>query len=327
MTTSPSSKRMSTGTASLAAPPSDVLSDVLLSLGVRTHVFCRATLGSPWAMQMPEGRSAQFHVIERGAAFLLRPGHDPLALSAGDLVVVARGETHQLSSTPETRVRPVRIPRNTSGRCHILHKRGSEPLTEMLCGGFGFNIPDARLVDPVLPALLHVKAGGSAEVTQLMRQLWQETAQSRLGAAIVSARLTDALFVHAIRIAIERGMGASESWLQGLQDPRIALALSLLHAKPGTNWTVAKLATAAGMSRARFAARFAELLGMPPLSYLTRLRIARAAEALRSGVGSLREIAEHAGYESQGAFNNVFRRIVGSTPGAYRRASKPTNSG
>jgi AraC-like DNA-binding protein len=322
MITSSGSKRISTVATALSAPPPDALSDVLLSLGVRTHVFCRATLGAPWVLQMPEGRAAQFHLIERGPAFLLQPGRDPLAISAGDLVVVARGERHQLSSTPEACARAVRIPRNMSGRCHILQKRGGEPLTEMLCGGFGFTIPDARLVDPVLPALLHVKAGASEEVTQLMRQLWQEIDQSRLGAAIVSARLTDALFVQTIRIAIERGMGASESWLQGLQDPRIGLALSLLHAKPATAWTVAKLAAAAGMSRARFAARFAELLGMPPLSYLTRLRIARAAEALRAGAGSLREIAERAGYESQGAFNNVFRRIIGSTPGAYRRASK-----
>jgi hypothetical protein len=52
---------------------------------------------------MPESRAAQFHLIERGLAFLLQPGRDPLALSAGDLVVMARGETHQLSSTPEAR--------------------------------------------------------------------------------------------------------------------------------------------------------------------------------------------------------------------------------
>lgn len=316
------SKEPSIGSTSLTAPPPDVLSDVLLSLGLRTQVFCRATLGSPWVLQMPEGRAAQFHLIESGPAFLLQPGREPLVLAAGDLAVVARGVPHQLSSAPAPLARPVRIPRNTSGRCHTLQKRTGEPLTEMLCGGFGFTTPDAELVNSVLPALLHVQAGSSDSVTQLLRQLWQETAHSRLGAAVVSARLTDALFVQTIRIAIERGVGANESWLRGLQDPRISLALGLLHAKPATAWTVAKLAAAAGMSRARFAARFAELLGMPPLSYLTRLRIARAAEELRSGAHSLREVAERAGYESQGAFNNVFRRIIGSTPGAYRRASK-----
>jgi AraC-like DNA-binding protein len=316
------SKQPHTGATALTAPPPDVLSDVLLSLGVRTRIFCRATLGTPWVLQMPEGRSAQFHLIEGGPAFLLRPGREPLALGAGDLTVVARGVPHQLSSTPEARARAVRIPISVSSRCHILQKRGGEPLTEMLCGGFGFTTPDAQLVDPMLPELLHVKAGASAEVTQLMRQLWQEIEQSRLGAAFVSTRLTDALFVQSIRLAIERGVGANESWLQGLQDPRIALTLGLLHAKSATAWTVAKLASAAGMSRARFAARFAELLGMPPLSYLTRLRIARAAEELRSGSRSLRQIAERAGYESPSAFNNVFRRIIGSTPGAYRRASR-----
>jgi AraC-like DNA-binding protein len=125
-----------------------------------------------------------------------------------------------------------------------------------------------------------------------------------------------------VRIVLERDAGAHDGWLRALGDPKIAAALGKLHANPAAAWTVRTLADAAGMSRAPFAARFASLLGTTPLAYVTQVRIGRAAEELRTGNCSLKEIAARAGYESEAAFSRVFRKVVSMTPGAYRDASR-----
>ena len=107
-----------------------------------------------------------------------------------------------------------------------------------------------------------------------------------------------------------------------LADPSIRRALQLMHGQPGEQWTVESVAKAVGISRSGFAARFAELMGEPPLQYLVRWRMAKAAQALRETDASIVEIAERVGYFSEASFSKAFKRWEGSSPGAYRRASQ-----
>jgi AraC family transcriptional activator of mtrCDE len=88
---------------------------------------------------------------------------------------------------------------------------------------------------------------------------------------------------------------------------------------PGRAWTVEDLAEACHMSRATFARQFARLCGMPPADMLTRLRMARAARALLQGEGAVGDVALAVGYQSEAAFNRVFKRHYGIGPGGYRR--------
>jgi AraC-like DNA-binding protein len=301
---------------------SDILSDALRTLGLQSRVFCRSSLGAPWSLQIRTGNYAHFHVIERGAAFLHRAGCEPFALAAGDLVVLMRGEGHQLSHSTKPHGQVTRVPGSAPGHCTVLQKLGGQPIVEMLCGAFEFARSDAHLLVSLLPEFIHIPGGASEPLTQLLRSVWEEIQEPRIGSGIILARFTDAIFVQAVRIVLERAAGAHDGWLRALGDPKIAAALGRLHADPAAAWTVRTLADAAGMSRAPFAARFASLLGTTPLAYVTQVRVARAAEDLRTGNGSLKEIAGRAGYESEAAFSKVFRRIVGVTPGTYRSASR-----
>lgn len=102
-------------------------------------------------------------------------------------------------------------------------------------------------------------------------------------------------------------------------DARILRALDALLARPREKWTVKKLAKIAGLSRAAFARRFASELGLPPLRYLARLRIARVGELLRVTDRTLSELAYEVGYANEFALSRAFRRLLGEPPATYRR--------
>jgi AraC-like DNA-binding protein len=92
-----------------------------------------------------------------------------------------------------------------------------------------------------------------------------------------------------------------------------------MHEQPSEPWTVDALANAASMSRSAFAAPFSNILGLSPLSYLTRWRMHRAAEMLVGEPVKVSDIAARVGYETESAFIKVFKRHFGEKPATYRR--------
>jgi AraC-like DNA-binding protein len=110
-------------------------------------------------------------------------------------------------------------------------------------------------------------------------------------------------------------------WLHALVDPQVSLALALIHQHPETSWTVESLAKQVNMSRSGFAARFKWLVGEAPLQYITRWRMYRAVEFLRSSKFTVTEIAEQVGYDSETAFSKAFKRQMGQSPNQYRKQS------
>jgi len=300
----------------------DVLSDVLGSLGLRSRLFCRSQLAAPWTMSFAAGALSHFHIIERGGVWLLRRGHAPLALAAGDLLVIRRGTAYQLSDEPAAHTAHlVKLPEGPdSGRCVQLRNGRKGPMSAMICGSFAFEREDDHPLLALLPALMHLRAAtqGAAWIEPLGRMLLAEATDMRPGAETVLSRLTDVLFVQILRawLAEQR---VPPSWLKALSDARIGPALALMHENPGHSWTVGRLAASIGMSRSPFTARFTRLVGTPPQAYLTQLRMQRAARLLREHARGLGEIARAVGYESEAAFNRAFKRHHGSTPGRYRR--------
>jgi AraC-like DNA-binding protein len=108
-----------------------------------------------------------------------------------------------------------------------------------------------------------------------------------------------------------------------LQDPQISKALGHIHASPEHPWTIEALSAAAGMSRASFAAKFKDLIGESPFQYLTRWRIYKATNYLKTQELTLSQISERVGYQTKMAFSKVFKRHLGMAPGIYRRRIVP----
>jgi AraC-like DNA-binding protein len=76
------------------------------------------------------------------------------------------------------------------------------------------------------------------------------------------------------------------------------------------------------MSRSAFAARFAQLVEEPPLTYLTRWRMQKASRLLETSHAGVAEVAKRVGYDAEAAFSKAFKRWIGVAPGAYRRTSE-----
>jgi AraC-like DNA-binding protein len=136
--------------------------------------------------------------------------------------------------------------------------------------------------------------------------------------AAVAAATPPSTVQNAICSPVYQADDAGESWLGALADPVVGPALHAVHADPTFQWTVDTMARAVGVSRAAFARRFRNAVGEPPLAYVTRWRMAVAAEFLERGERAAR-VAGRVGYDDEYAFAKAFKRVRGVSPGAHRR--------
>ena len=308
----------------------DALNDVLRHVYVGGAVYCRLDLRPPWAFSMDRKPIAGFHAITRGRGWLKVEGKGrQFPVSAGDLVVLPRGHAHVMGGSPSTQPTPLDqiVAQNPLEEGIRLKVGDRGPLTVLLCGGFEL---EGGTINPLLanlPAVILIRGSKGRSVPWLqmtLRQLELETRSLHPGSQTLISRLSDILFIQAVRAyfnGLADGKHDAETgrWIRALKDPQIGLAIALLHRQPDHDWQLASLASKVGMSRSSFSARFNELVGDPPLRYLAKWRALKAAWFLRTSEATLAEIARRVGYESEIALNGAFKRFMGLAPGAYRR--------
>jgi AraC-like DNA-binding protein len=146
-----------------------------------------------------------------------------------------------------------------------------------------------------------------------------ELAAVRAGSAIVLAKLSELLFVEAVRHYVETLPADRTGWLAGLRDPVVGRALALLHTQLAHGWTAEALAREVFLSRSAFAERFTAVIGVPPMKYLTTWRMQVAAQRLRESSRSVAQIAADVGYESEAAFARAFKRAFSMSPAQWRK--------
>ncbi len=142
----------------------------------------------------------------------------------------------------------------------------------------------------------------------------------RAGSENVLSRISELMFVEAIRRYLETLPAAETGWLAGVRDPVVGHALAALHGNPRDGWTVERLARLVGQSRSVFAERFMALVGQPPMQYLALWRMQLASRLLADG-GQVAEVAGAVGYESEAAFSRAFKKVVGQPPGTWRKSA------
>jgi AraC-like DNA-binding protein len=206
---------------------------------------------------------------------------------------------------------------------------GGGAATRFVCGYLACNRSVCRPLIEALPRVLRIPIG-DGHASTLLRELLRvgvvESSNSRPGAQSTLAKLSELMFVDALRRYIEKMPPEGKGWLAGVRDAQIGRALALLHAKPDRAWTVDELAREVALSRSALAERFAALVGEPPIQYLMRWRLALAAKALRSGGEAITRVAERSGYESEAAFSRAFKREFGMPPAAWRKAGQSEKS-
>jgi AraC-like DNA-binding protein len=316
----------------------DALSDVLRIVRLTGAVFLDAEFTEPWCIGEPSGvevcveqmPNAQhvviYHLVTEGRCEASVPGGPTVTARGGDLIIIPGGEEHSLGSD-------LARPAVPGGRLVI--QRGPDEVPQVRFGGggettrmvCGYLACDASLFDTVLAALprimlVNMRDGPGAQwLTSSIRFSLTEATGQRAGAGTVLAKLSELMFVEAIRRHIEALPPEQTGWLAGLRDRFVGKTLALIHSKPAHPWTVEDLAGAVGLSRSALADRFTGLVGQPPMQYLTRWRLQLAANLLRSGNRNVASVAADVGYDSEAAFNRAFKRELGTTPAAWRRAS------
>ena len=309
----------------------DVLSNVLRTVQMGGQVFCRTELTSPWAVELPPIEGTFFRVIDRGEARIRLPdGGEPIRLGTGDVFFFPRSRAHIIGSDLGSLSTPLmellRVHGPGSG---VLHYGCGGELATVICGVFQQQDGTAHTLFPMLPSIVHIKAserkGGRLETTLQLMSI--ESLRTDPGAQTVLNRLTDVLFIQAVRAWLDSSPPEGSGWLAALRDPEVGAAIGYIHQMPEKLWTVASLAGQISMSRSAFAAKFTALVGEGPVQYLTRWRMQLAMNRLVDSGMSLAEIAEHVGYQSEVPFSKAFKREVGLSPGSYRREARSQANG
>jgi AraC-like DNA-binding protein len=318
----------------------DALSDVLRVVQLTGAVYLDGAFSAPWcvightdsalcsAYLPPSERVVSFHLITEGSCWAMLP-HDrgnALRVDAGDVIVVPQGETHVLGSSTELSPVPLASSlasqlETTPGEVMSLTYGGGGVVTRMVCGFLSAQDISRNPLLSALPRLFKVTMRGSSAswLESSLRFATEQAASAHAGSATVLSKLSELVFVEAVRRYVETMPDDCKGWLAGLRDRFIARALALMHARPAHRWTVEDLARQVGMSRSGLAQRFADLLGVPPMQYLAQWRLQLAAQQLRLGDRALASVAEDVGYESEAAFNRAFKREFGVPPATWRR--------
>jgi AraC-like DNA-binding protein len=308
---------------------SDVLTTVLDALEFEGKVFCYAKFTSPWAIRLKRKDFAHFHFFERGEGWVeLEETGAATFASSGDLVIFPHGGAHLLRDN--RKMKAVNVEELLPCRDALtLRHGGGGAETTTVCGAFNFKNQIGHPILPLLPEVIHVpkeQIRSAIWLEPMLRLLADEAQNPREGSGSIIGHLTGIIFVQAVRAWIESQPEGRGGWLGALRDKQISSALNLIHQKPSTPWTIAKLASEVGMSRSPFATKFTNLVGEPPLTYLTKWRMNLAAGYLRDNQISIREIAERVGYESQASFTNAFKRNFSVSPRQYKEKHNQTVS-
>lgn len=304
--------------------PADVLNEVLQAVRLRSAIYCRATMTGNWGFRVAQRDHARFHFVKTGSCWIEVDGaKDGQYLMAGDLVILTSGQRHSLRASPDSPVEDLvdllkRYPLDP--KRNFLWDNGG-PATALLCGGFHLEEQRANPLLSTLPPVLIVRDGMNASI--FLRGAFElaeaELVAGNIGMDALVSRMSDVIFLHAIRASFASTSTQAPGLLRGLSDPSIGRALAAMHSRVDCAWTTQLLAKEIGMSRSGFSSRFFELLGEPPMTYLTRWKLNRAAFLLRSNGLKIPSVALAVGYESEASFSRAFKRCFGLSPGAYRR--------
>jgi transcriptional regulator GlxA family with amidase domain len=171
---------------------------------------------------------------------------------------------------------------------------------------------------------LHVRRSTAAGILtfDLLRSALEESQQPRAGGATILAKISELMFLHAVRGHIDNLPPESTGWLAGLRDRHVAAALRAMHAEPARAWTLDALGREAALARTAFSQRFAEIMGISAIQYLSKWRLQLAAGLLDRQGQSIAQIAHAVGFGSEAAFNRAFKREIGASPGAWRRRGR-----
>ena len=312
----------------------DAIAGLLDGPRAREAFLLRSSLDPPWSLRIEDRAPLTVLAMTRGTAYLVPDDGEPVALRAGDVAILRGPDPYVVADDPST---PPQVAIEPGQICRSLDAAGaelvesfstgvrtwgnaSEGTTVMLTGTYQLDGEVSGRLLRALPALLVLRDGEwDCPVVPLLAA---EIVKDEPGQEAVLDRLLDLLLIAVLRAWFARPGNGSPDWYRAHADPVVGHALRLLHHNPAHPWTVAELAHETGASRAALARRFADLVGEPPMAFLTGWRIALAADLLREPGATVGSVAEQVGYGSPFALSTAFKRVRGVSPRQHRAAGR-----
>ena len=317
----------------------DALSEVLKVVKLDGAIFFNAEFSSPWCLRSPAAADIApvlapgsthvivYHLLVEGEAYIRLKDGEPVALTPGDIVTCPHGDAHWLGHGQNAVLidGAQALPGLLAQGLDLVRTGGGGAPSRFICGFLACEPQLCETFMGDLPPIIKVNIRDDPSGQWLENSLRfsvGEAVAARAGAEAMLAKLSEVVFDETLRRYVRDLPAEQTGWLAGARDPIVGKTLTLMHRRPEHAWTIAELAKDVGVSRSVLADRFGQLLGKPPITYLTRWRLRLGAHALATTNQSVAEIAGTVGYESEAAFNRAFKREFDLPPARYRQAER-----
>jgi len=314
----------------------DALSDILRLVRLAGGVYLQAEFTAPWCLEGklrphhigPMLHSSEhviiYHYVLEGSVWVKIRDLQPRLYEAGEVIIMPHNDLHKLGSnldvTPGSKSDIVETPHRL-GLARMEYGGGGEA-TKLICGYLGCDKLEASPLIASLPPTLSFDArkGEAADwIKTSFHFAAEEVANGKPGGDAILARISELLFVEAVRRYVESLPEDEKGWLAGLRDAQVSKALALMHADCAYGWTVEKLAAECALSRSAFAEKFARIIGETPMQYFGHWRLQVADRYLKDEQNSIAQIAADVGFGSEAAFSRAYKKHFGASPSSRRR--------
>ncbi|HEY7619268.1 MAG TPA: AraC family transcriptional regulator [Solirubrobacteraceae bacterium] len=310
----------------------DAVAGLLDGPRAREAFLLRSSMDPPWALRIADEAPLTVAAVVRGQAWVLMDDDEPVRMRAGDVAIFRGPDHYTVADDPATPPQAIIHP---GQRCTTI---GGEELVDqwslgvrtwgnspdgadvLLTGTYQFEGEVSRRLLKALPTLIVLRA--QEWDCPVIALLEDEIVKDAPGQEAVLDRLLDLLLIAVLRAWFARPDADAPGWYRASGDPVVGHALRLMHHNPAHPWTVAELAHETGVSRAALARRFHELVGEPPMAFLTNWRIALAADLLLEPGATIGSVAHEVGYGSSFALSTAFKRLRGVSPQQHRRMAR-----
>lgn len=317
-----------------ASQPSSHFSDVLLrDLRVVEARICLVELGSGASASFAAAGHPVLHVVLEGTVWLeaTEQQDPPVRLEAGETALVFYGDRHRIGISETYAVESEVRFQTQAGEEPCTVSIGQAPAKAIMMScelELAYTAPAAQTVRAAPTIWTMLKSQRPEHGLALGGDLAQWRAELHgPGAFAFASMLASLQFAHSMRDMYRRFWSDQPMEIRAPSTRWLNAAVILLHTRPDRPWTVAGLAQAVGVSRSRFAAGFTGTIGVPPLAYLTRIRMMRAAQLLESGDIPFSEIARRSGYPVHTSFTRAFTAFHGLSPTDFVARTRPKEQG
>ena len=303
----------------LKCPASEfnVLDDVIDTLRFRGSIFFHSSLAAPWGMSLSSIVMPRFHIALEGG-FYVGAEASNINVEPMDIVMIPDGDVHWIADKIGSELVPSEQARDACALGMPLFQQG-EITNKIMCGIIEY---DEAIEHPILSALPSIiqlsNIQSNDNIWMTVKLIDAEINRTNNKKNSIIDRLTEVLFIQLLNSFIDKNEHLS-GFLSAIKEPRLNKILQLIHQHPERQWTLDIISDVVGMSRATLQRKFKAGIGVSPMVYISRWRMAKAYQLLKHSNLSLEGIADVIGFSDARTLSHAFKDHYGNTPCQFRK--------